>query len=241
MLDPVRERLRRDSRASAPALLARPASASCRAAAARGRRRPRRARRPAGLVRRAPLRPRARAGRAADEETPQHGDHRRRAVLKPCYGAYLTARCLACASRAACDGECDRACKLCELALVVRVGRWAVRATRTVSAIEHAHDPPITAEAPLLRRRSSSTVSTMRHRRMSIGRCGCDRVNRPFVRLDHRRPEVAIGSGYTVAPRGCGGIGRRARFRSVCPSGRGGSSPLIRIARPCVARIGAAP
>ena len=30
-------------------------------------------------------------------------------------------------------------------------------------------------------------------------------------------------------PRGCGGIGRRARFRSVCPSGRGGSSPLIRI------------
>ena len=29
-------------------------------------------------------------------------------------------------------------------------------------------------------------------------------------------------------PRGCGGIGRRARFRSVCPSGRGGSSPLIR-------------
>ena len=28
--------------------------------------------------------------------------------------------------------------------------------------------------------------------------------------------------------RGCGGIGRRARFRSVCPFGRGGSSPLIR-------------
>src|SRR5580693_4467103 len=29
--------------------------------------------------------------------------------------------------------------------------------------------------------------------------------------------------------RGCGGIGRRAAFRSPCPSGRGGSSPLIRI------------
>ena len=29
--------------------------------------------------------------------------------------------------------------------------------------------------------------------------------------------------------RGCGGIGRRARFRSVCLSGRGGSSPLIRM------------
>src|SRR3954447_6518366 len=37
--------------------------------------------------------------------------------------------------------------------------------------------------------------------------------------------------GYTVAPRGCGGIGRRARFRSVWASARGGSSPLIRIAR----------
>ena len=53
---------------------------------------------------------------------------------------------------------------------------------------------------------------------------------------DHALPrshglEVAGESPrYTDAPRGCGGIGRRARFRSVCPSGRGGSSPLIRIA-----------
>src|ERR687883_506724 len=31
------------------------------------------------------------------------------------------------------------------------------------------------------------------------------------------------------APRGCGGIGRRARFRSVWGQPRGGSSPLIRI------------
>src|ERR687886_1568281 len=30
------------------------------------------------------------------------------------------------------------------------------------------------------------------------------------------------------APRGCGGIGRRARFRSVWGEPRGGSSPLIR-------------
>jgi hypothetical protein len=36
--------------------------------------------------------------------------------------------------------------------------------------------------------------------------------------------------GYTGAPRGCGGIGRRARFRSVWGKPRGGSSPLIRIA-----------
>ena len=28
---------------------------------------------------------------------------------------------------------------------------------------------------------------------------------------------------------GCGGIGRRAGFRCLCPSGRGGSTPLIRI------------
>jgi len=34
---------------------------------------------------------------------------------------------------------------------------------------------------------------------------------------------------YTVPPRGCGGIGRRARFRSVWGKPRGGSSPLIRI------------
>ena len=38
-------------------------------------------------------------------------------------------------------------------------------------------------------------------------------------------------AGYTVAPRGCGGIGRRARFRSVWASARGGSSPLIRMRR----------
>ena len=38
--------------------------------------------------------------------------------------------------------------------------------------------------------------------------------------------------GYTDCPRGCGGIGRRARLRSVCPKGRGGSSPLIRISGP---------
>ena len=29
--------------------------------------------------------------------------------------------------------------------------------------------------------------------------------------------------------RGCGGTGRRARFRSVCPKGRGGSTPFSRI------------
>ena len=34
---------------------------------------------------------------------------------------------------------------------------------------------------------------------------------------------------YTVRPRGCGGIGRRARFRAVWGQPRGGSSPLIRI------------
>ena len=39
----------------------------------------------------------------------------------------------------------------------------------------------------------------------------------------HRSP------GYTSAARGCGGIGRRARFRSVWGQPRGGSSPLIRI------------
>ncbi len=37
---------------------------------------------------------------------------------------------------------------------------------------------------------------------------------------------------YHSRPRGCGGIGRRARFRSVWGKPRGGSSPLIRIAHP---------
>ena len=42
---------------------------------------------------------------------------------------------------------------------------------------------------------------------------------------------VRIWLGYTDDPRGCGGIGRRARFRSVWAKARGGSSPLIRIRR----------
>ncbi len=34
---------------------------------------------------------------------------------------------------------------------------------------------------------------------------------------------------YSDQPRGCGGTGRRAGFRCLCPSGRGGSTPLSRI------------
>src|SRR5438093_222363 len=45
-----------------------------------------------------------------------------------------------------------------------------------------------------------------------------------------RGSEGRRSPGYTVRPRGCGGIGRRARFRSVWGKPRGGSSPLIRIA-----------
>ena len=44
------------------------------------------------------------------------------------------------------------------------------------------------------------------------------------------RSGPARGRGYNCPPRGCGGIGRRARFRSVWGKPRGGSSPLIRIA-----------
>src|SRR3712207_7424958 len=40
------------------------------------------------------------------------------------------------------------------------------------------------------------------------------------------RRTSACAASYTDPPRGCGGIGRRARFRSVCPKGRGGLSPL---------------
>ena len=44
--------------------------------------------------------------------------------------------------------------------------------------------------------------------------------------LDSRPLGHLLFSGATN--RGCGGIGRRARFRFLCPQGRGGSTPLIR-------------
>src|SRR5438105_9417065 len=40
-----------------------------------------------------------------------------------------------------------------------------------------------------------------------------------------------MGDAKLPPARGCGGIGRRARFRSVWGQPRGGSSPLIRIAK----------
>src|ERR1700747_3292397 len=40
---------------------------------------------------------------------------------------------------------------------------------------------------------------------------------------------AAEGCDTVAPPRGCGGIGRRARFRSVWRQLRGGSSPLIRM------------
>src|SRR3954452_11804023 len=39
-------------------------------------------------------------------------------------------------------------------------------------------------------------------------------------------------TGKLPAPRGCGGTGRRARFRSVWARARGGSTPLSRITEP---------
>ena len=48
-----------------------------------------------------------------------------------------------------------------------------------------------------------------------------------------RRSSLRKRRGYNGRPRGCGGIGRRARFRSVWGQPRGGSSPLIRIAGSC--------
>src|SRR5205823_1639519 len=49
---------------------------------------------------------------------------------------------------------------------------------------------------------------------------------------DEQTPfQAGNGTATLGRPRGCGGIGRRARFRSVWGKPRGGSSPLIRIAR----------
>src|SRR5579884_3631336 len=58
------------------------------------------------------------------------------------------------------------------------------------------------------------------------------RGGRRAPRVSWGSPERRVRSDpprYTDAPRGCGGIGRRARFRSVWAQARGGSSPLIRI------------
>src|SRR5438309_9723804 len=67
---------------------------------------------------------------------------------------------------------------------------------------------------------------------------GRDRARASQIELV-RAARVQAAPGYTVAPRGCGGIGRRARFRSVWGKPRGGSSPLIRIVRtgPCRGRV----
>lgn len=45
----------------------------------------------------------------------------------------------------------------------------------------------------------------------------------------YRGVSGGTASGGTASSGGCGGIGRRAWFRSKCPQGRGGSSPLTRI------------
>jgi Phage integrase family len=79
-----------------------------------------------------------------------------------------------------------------------------------------------------LRRRRSSARSLPRATRRLSGATPSDPKSDPG---DDRGDRCAANPrGYTVAPRGCGGIGRRARFRSVWASARGGSSPLIRIA-----------
>ena len=66
-------------------------------------------------------------------------------------------------------------------------------------------------------------------------------------RLDTVHASAGLRAPATLSrPRGCGGIGRRARFRSVWAKARGGSSPLIRISAVgsrfldmCVTRVSA--
>ncbi len=47
----------------------------------------------------------------------------------------------------------------------------------------------------------------------------------PFPSTIHPSPESSSGFGGLIKCRD-GGIGRHAAFRALCPSGRGGSSPL---------------
>jgi hypothetical protein len=76
-------------------------------------------------------------------------------------------------------------------------------------------------------------------RTLRPARVGCSAAPRVAARAAlpkgqrraRRRGNLASKPGrYTGPSRGCGGIGRRARFRSVWGKPRGGSSPLIRIA-----------
>ena len=113
--------------------------------------------------------------------------------------------------------------------------RCRARSTRVADlagALDRAVGPSVSFRAIQRVRAACARVATVSRRMISASdpgsvtdgsrRCGTD---------------FARGRGYTDRPRGCGGIGRRARFRSVCPSGRGGSSPLIRIAAVPEARL----
>ncbi len=93
-------------------------------------------------------------------------------------------------------------------------------------------------------------VSAMRGRRPSpLDDSGAKSVVRRLAKLAEPVPGGPAAAGparpappgtpplrYLRLPRGCGGIGRRARFRSVSGKPGGGSSPLIRIARRATAR-----
>jgi hypothetical protein len=74
----------------------------------------------------------------------------------------------------------------------------------------------------LRRRREEAATPRLRRSRRSLAQRRRRLCRRPPLKAWRRRR-------YTVGPRGCGGIGRRARFRSVWGKPRGGSSPLIRI------------
>ena len=110
-----------------------------------------------------------------------------------------------------------RACAPCTAAvstLLVAIARasggaWSGRRPRVSTwASRHAQDTAKVAARRAASRARARTARVM----VRTGRCG---------RVD-----------YHSRPRGCGGIGRRARFRSVWGKPRGGSSPLIRIAHP---------
>ena len=85
-------------------------------------------------------------------------------------------------------------------------------------------------------------VSAMRGRRPSplddSGEIAARRLAKPAARVRSRRLTARPRATGCAEPlrylrlrtRGCGGIGRRARFRSVSGQPGGGSSPLIRIA-----------
>src|SRR6185312_16287203 len=117
----------------------------------------------------------------------------------------------------AASGTVAPSCDSTEPWTALRVRRWPPRATGGESSVTTTSTIPPRAGADVPAPAAGSRRSASRERRAT--RCRLDMVERKTSAARISQP---------LETRGCGGIGRRARFRSVWGRPRGGSSPLIR-------------